>query len=155
MAQWNGSLCKAWCINTTRHRQCQVHWGDFVHTWWHGVVPFQPVGREAQVPLDHRDFFLFKCAYLCIRHLPSFLVGLSAGLHKNHSADFYETWVEDGSQLRKDPYWHLLQIWIKGKIQDFFFLLISCFWDGCFFNIFEWWWWWWEWCMDPNLKKSG
>lgn len=43
-----------------------------------------------------------KCA-VCSRWLCFYLcpfVGLYAGLHKNCSMDFYEIWIEDGSQPR-------------------------------------------------------
>ena len=45
------------------------------------------------------------------------LVGLSAGFNKNYWMDFYETWMEDGSDLE----W----IQIKGLIKDFFLTFIN------------------------------
>ena len=33
---------------------------------------------------------------------PCALVGLSAGLHKNYSAVFHKTWMEDGSWFRTE-----------------------------------------------------
>ena len=42
-------------------------------------------------------FVIFLCPFV------RFLVGLSAGLHKNHLMDYHEIWMDGGSQLRIDP----------------------------------------------------
>lgn len=47
-------------------------------------------------------------------HLFCWLVGSSAGLHKNCHLDFHETWMEDGSDLCAD------------KVFFFFFLFFYC-----------------------------
>lgn len=62
-------------------------------------------------------------------------VCLSAGFHKNHWTDFYETWKEDESQPRIDPI----------KETEFFFTL----WDWEFFIIFSG-----KYCMDPKEKNK-
>ena len=40
--------------------------------------------------------------FACFHPCP--FVGLSAGLHKNYTPDFYDTWMEDGSQPRIGPH---------------------------------------------------
>lgn len=40
---------------------------------------------------------------LCFHQYLCWLVGLWAGLHTNYWKDFYETWMEGGSQPRIDP----------------------------------------------------
>ena len=45
----------------------------------------------------HYEGFFFPSVPVC------WMVGLSAGLHKNYFTDFNKTWMEDGSQPMIDP----------------------------------------------------
>lgn len=58
---------------------------------------------------DHVDIIAsFLCFHLC----PCLSHGLSAGLHKNSSTDFHDTWMDDGPQwLRVDT----INIWCRSE----------------------------------------
>ena len=56
---------------------------------------------------------LFSPVFIC------WLVGLWAGLHKNHRVDLYETWIEDVSWSRIDP----INFW--GGLWNFFSLALT------------------------------